>query len=426
MATPVHTGNFSDIAARMAVEGTRAGTASLPLTSTVRDLGTGGRTLSIYPAQDGYGLQDELDFLTNRAIEPNVFFMGRFLAPAMPRLEDRTVRLVVMRDEDDTRSRLRFLMPFSVERPGFGIGPPIIRAWANSYGPVGTPLLDRENAASTLEDLFSGLADKALALPSVLVLPDLRLDGAFAGLVRAVALSRGLPVQEIDRTERPMLHSHLDGEGYLAEALAKNHLREMRRQWRKLQEIGALTYEVARQPSEIHARFEEFLILEASGWKGAGKSAMATDRYRAAFAREAVSNLAEVDAVRIHTLALDGKAIASLIVFVQSGEAYTWKTAFDEAYSAFSPGKLLIRELTGWHLDDPNIQRTDSCAVADHPIMSRFWSERTPMGTLIVGLDERRDRDVRQVSTQLHLYRNARNLARTLRERVRAMARRRK
>ena len=57
---------------------------------------------------------------------------------------------------------------------------------------------------------------------------------------------------------------------------------------------------------------------------------MAIDRYRAAFAREAVHRLAEQDLCRVHSLTLDGEVIASLIVFVEAGVAYTWKTAYDE------------------------------------------------------------------------------------------------
>ena len=47
----------------------------------------------------------------------------------------------------------------------------------------------------------------------------------------------------------------------------------------------------------------------------------------------------------------------------------------------FSPGTLLMIEVTKQHLDDPNIMTTDSCAVPDHPVMSRLWSERKPIGT---------------------------------------------
>jgi len=148
---------------------------------------------------------------------------------------------------------------------------------------------------------------------------------------------------------------------------------------------------------------------------------MVVDRYRAAFAREAITNLAETDNVRIHTLNLDGQAIASTVVFVMGGTAYTWKTAFDETYAHCSPGQLLMDDLTETHLDDPNIMTTDSCAVPDHPVMSRIWRERCPMGTLIIGLDPASDRDVRQVEKQLHLYKNTRNIARVVRDRLRAL-----
>ncbi len=51
------------------------------------------RKLAIYPASAGFDLVEELDHLCARTVEPNVFFNPRFLAPAMPRLEDREVRL---------------------------------------------------------------------------------------------------------------------------------------------------------------------------------------------------------------------------------------------------------------------------------------------------------------------------------------------
>ena len=379
------------------------------------------RHLSIYPARCGYDLSEELQYLSNRAIEPNVFFSARFLAPAMPRLEDRLIKLLVMRDENDQRSRTRFLMPFSIERPGFSIGAPIMRAWANPFGPLGTPLLDQEGAAETLDNLLETLSRSDLDLPSVLVIPMTRLDGPFVQLFRAVAVSRNLPVAETDRFERPMLQSLQDGPTYLAQTISAKHRRERRRQRRLLSEAGELRYDVARQPEEIRHRMEEFLSLEASGWKGRRRSAMVVDRYRAAFAREAITNLAETDNVRIHTLNLDGQAIASTVVFVMGGTAYTWKTAFDETYAHCSPGQLLMDDLTETHLDDPNIMTTDSCAVPDHPVMSRIWRERCSMGTLIIGLDTASDRDVRQVEKQLHLYKNTRNIARVVRDRLRAL-----
>jgi hypothetical protein len=385
-------------------------------------VGRPGRHLAVYPARAGYDLQRELDFLSNRAIEQNVFFTGRFLAPAMPRLEDRVIRLAVIRDQSEQRSRIRFLMPFSIEKPGFSIGATIIRAWSNPFGPLGTPLLDAEDAAETISNLYEALAAPSAGLPPVLVFPDIRLNGKFAQLARAVAIGENLPLTVTDTFSRPMLESLLDGPTYLREAVSPQRLRELKRQWNNLAKQGSLAYNVARRPDEIRLRMEEFLVLEASGWKGRERSAMIMDRFRAAFAREAVNNLAEADSVRIHTLDLDGKAIATIVVLLMAGEAYAWKTAYDERYAKYSPGKLLVAELTEWHLDDANIIRSDSCAVPDHPVMSRLWQEREEMGTLVIGLAQNRDRDVRQVAAQLHLYRNTRNMARLLREKIRALA----
>jgi CelD/BcsL family acetyltransferase involved in cellulose biosynthesis len=342
----------------------------------------------------------------------------------MPRLEDREIRLAIIRDESDTHSRLRLLVPFSIERPGFAIGAPIIRAWANPFGPLGTPLVDAEGAGEIMDHFLEALGREEMRLPSVLVLPDLRLNGPFAQMARAIAMSRNLPIDVTNEQVRPMLDSLKDGDTYLRDSIKSSHMREMRRQWGHLAKLGAATYEVARQPKDIRMRMEEFLLLEASGWKGKKRTAMLSDRLRAAFAREAVNNLAEIDAARIHTIDLDGKAIASMIVLIMNGEAYTWKTAFDEEYARYSPGKLLTAQLTDWHLDDANIIRTDSCATSDHPIMSRLWQERETMGTLIIGLKPNSDREVRQVGTQLHLYQNTRSVAKKIRDKIMSLGRR--
>jgi hypothetical protein len=151
---------------------------------------------------------------------------------------------------------------------------------------------------------------------------------------------------------------------------------------------------------------------------------MAVDRYRAAFAREAVHRLAERDLCRIHLLMLNGEAVACLVVFIEAGVAYTWKTAYDERYSAYSPGTLLMIEVTRQHLEDPNIMTTDSCAVPDHPVMSRLWSERRKIGSVLVGLTPDADRATRQAASQLHLYTETRNIARLLRHRMRNLLKR--
>jgi len=335
------------------------------------------------------------------------------------------VRLAVIRDGDEYRNRLRLLVPFSVERPAIPLGVPVMRTWSSPFGPLGTPLIDRDDPVGIIEDFFSMLSRPHLKLPKVFVLPDIKLDGPVASLLTSFADSRGLTMVTTGKVERPVLESEEDGEDYLKASLRAHHYREFRRLKRRLADLGKLEHVVARGPDEIRHAIENFLTLEAAGWKGRERTAMAIDRYRAAFAREAVHRLAEQDMCRIHLLTLDGRAIACLVVFVEAGVAYTWKTAYDETLSAYSPGTLLMIEVTKQHLDDPNIVMTDSCAVPDHPVMSRLWSERKPMGTLVIGLTPDADRLARQAASQLHLYRETRNMARILRNRMRSLLKRR-
>jgi hypothetical protein len=253
----------------------------------------------------------------------------------------------------------------------------------------------------------------------------MRLDGPLASVLAAVAETRGLTMVTTGKADRPVLESTLDGEAYLKASLRAHHHREFRRLKRRLGDLGKLEHIVARGPDEIRHAIESFLTLEAAGWKGRERTAMAIDRFRAAFAREAVHRLAEQDMCRIHSLTLDGRTIACLVVFVEAGVAYTWKTAYDETLATYSPGTLLMIEVTKQHLDDPNVMMTDSCAVPDHPVMSRLWSERKPMGSLVIGLTPDADRLARQAASQLHLYRETRNMARLLRNRMRSLLKRR-
>lgn len=405
-----------------------AGLAGRPVDPALFELIAGNRPtrrLAIYAASAGFDLVDELTYLSTRTIESNIFFNPDFLAPAMPRLDDREVRLAVVRDGDEYKSRLRMLMPYSVEQAPIPLGISIIRSWSNPFGPLGTPLLDHDDPVGVVEDFFEMLSRPQLKLPKVLMLPEMRLDGPVVSVLRMVAETRGLPLIVTGEQERAFLQSTLDGDAYLKQSLSKHHAGEYRRLKRRLSEQGDLVYSVARTPEEIRPAVERFLALEAAGWKGRERTAMAIDRYRAAFAREAVNGLAGRDLCRIHSLTLDGRLIASLIVFVEAGVAYTWKTAYDEGFSTFSPGTLLMIELTRQHLEDPNIEITDSCAVPDHPMASRLWSERRPIGTLVMGLAPATDRIVGQAASQLHLYRGTRDFAKLLRNRVRGLLKRR-
>lgn len=387
-------------------------------------LSKGDRRLVIYPADSGFDILEDIDRVTDYALEPNIFFSPRYLVPAMPRIDDREVRLMMLQDGPAGEAETRFLMPFSIERSGFPLGPEVIRAWSNSYSPYGIPIVERREASRILDDLLSTLGDPKLGMPKVLVLPDIMMESPVIATLRGVAIGRGLPVMTTASVQRPFLQSDKDGVDYFKDTLSSSTRRNYRRLRRNLEAMGEFEYEVARNPTDVRFAMEEFLLLENAGWKGRQKTSLAAERFRAAFAREAINNLAERDLVRIHAFKLDGRVVASLIVLVQSGHAWTWKTTYDEALAQYSIGTMLMMETTESHLDDPNIQITDSCAVEDHPVMTRLWSERREFATMIIGLRPNSDRETRMVATQLDLYRNTRNAAKQMRDRLRHMVKR--
>ena len=212
------------------------------------------RRLAIYPASAGFDLVEELDYLCARTIEPNVFFNPRFLAPAMPRLEDREVRLAVIRDGDEYRSRLRLLVPFSVERPAIPLGVSIMRTWSSPFGPLGTPLVDRDDPEGVIEDFFAMLSRPHLKLPKVFVLPEMRLDGR--GGQRCCSTSprrRGLPLVTTNAVERPFLESDLDGDAYLKKSLRAAPLPRVPPAEAAAGRHGPLEHHVARGPEDRSA-----------------------------------------------------------------------------------------------------------------------------------------------------------------------------
>ncbi|MEM0899752.1 MAG: GNAT family N-acetyltransferase [Pseudomonadota bacterium] len=392
---------------------------------SVSRLSVGERRFLVYPPSSVFGIQEQIDGSADFAVEPNIFFQPKFCVPALNRIEEKQVRLLLLQDGGRDDALTRFLMPFTVERPGFSLGPSIMRAWSSPYGPSGVPIVERREASQTVEDVFFTLAQRSLDLPKIMVLPQVPVTSKTISLMRSVAISLGLPTASTKAEQRPVLDATMEPQLFLQESMSGHHRRNYSRLQRQLDQAGNLKYAIARNPDEVRLALEEFLLLENRGWKGEKRTSLASDRYRGAFAREAVNNLAQSDKVRIHSYTLDGAVIASLIVFVDANRAWTWKTTYDEDLSRFSPGVLLMMRATETMLDDPNILSADSCAIAEHPMMSRLWSERTDITNLVIGMSPELETEVRQVASQLDLYKSTRNFARSMRDRLAEMIKRR-
>ena len=319
--------------------------------------------------------------LVARCDVPNVFMDPVLLRAAAAADPQSQLRVLLAWKSAGDRKRLVGVWGFAVAQPRQSVLPiRVLMAPAYGHCYLATPVIDREAAEETLDAMLDGIADDPL-LPKIVTLDMMGADGsAYAALTRVLAWRSAAPAI-FGQWQRPKLASWLDGRAYLEAALSGSTRKKLRQHRRKLAEKGALTTVIASEPEAVRRALEEFLAMEASGWKGREGTALLNDKADAAFMRGAVSALAGANCASIHSLYLDGKPVSMQIVVRSGAAGFTWKTTYDEACHDFSPGMLLLEDYTAAFLADKSIGFVDSCAFDDTSYMSA-WTERQPVADL--------------------------------------------
>jgi len=258
----------------------------------------------------------ELRELTARAIAPNAFYEPAFMAASAPLFGCDVLAGLVWRRA--TPARLIGFFPVAIERRRYGLRIPMLVGWTHPYGPLGTPLIDRDGC----EDAVAAWLDRVAtdpALPKLLLMPYLPAEGDVAQAFDAALAPRHGRSEHFALHRRALLAPAGDRAGYLDHAVPHKKRKELRRQRKRLADTGALTSTTTADPGALTAALLDFLSLEASGWKGrAGTAAKRNDAIRC-FVVEAVSALATEGKASVTRLALDGRAIA-VIVTLRSGD----------------------------------------------------------------------------------------------------------
>jgi CelD/BcsL family acetyltransferase involved in cellulose biosynthesis len=320
--------------------------------------------------------------LAGRALEPNVFYEPGFALAAAPVFGADAGAILIW--SGDKKRRLLGFFPARIERRRYGINLPVLIGWTHPYAPLGLPLVEREAAEAVIGKFLSHLAGDP-ALPGLALLPYLPDHGPFAGALDAILRRAQMPATAFGCHQRAQLVPAAERSQYLETAMSRHQRKELRRQWRRLAESGAIAIIIASEPSAIDRALEDFFRLEAQGWKGKAGTAAAADEKVQRFVRNALFRLAAEQKVSINRLLVDGRAIAATIALRSGRSAWFWKVAYDESFARFSPGVMLSVELTGDLLDDPNVLRADSCATADHPMIDHLWRERLALSNRLIG-----------------------------------------
>lgn len=212
--------------------------------------------------------------------------------------------------------------------------------WTNSHSTRGGVLMGTDGT-SVIEPLVRMAMDQPW---DVLQLRDVPREGQVLETLTSALREAGCIVAFESPMESPYVPIPASWEE-LEKRLDARFRQNLRRRRRRLEEHGPVKFEIITGGEALDAALEDAFTIEASGWKGAGGSAIRARPELVGFYSAWAHHLAQKNRLRLCFLTLNGKRIAFHYAFISGGRYYLPKCAFDETYAECSPGQLLMVEV---------------------------------------------------------------------------------
>lgn len=334
----------------------------------------------------------EWDELALAAGSPNVFYERWNLFTALEHVAHNVhveLVLVYRRGKDSsTKPRLCGLFPLVRDRCA-RLPMSAWKLFSHPYAYLQTPLM-RSGHESPVLAAFVDWAGSLRGGPGILHWSLVDGDGPFTHALADVVNDRGLVNVTIEHRTRALLRRREHWEDAVAAQLSCRHRREMKRQHRRLTELGELTVRTLHRGESLPEWQAAFLQLEQSGWKGESGTALAADPKSREYFLALSTAAHQAGQLGMMGLYLDGRPIA-LRTYLLAGcdGSYAWKIAYDEEYAKFSPGVQLEIEYVRQFHDDARLQWMDSCATTQHFMINRLWSDRRIVQHVLISLGGR-------------------------------------
>lgn len=348
--------------------------------------------MSVVVVRDEASLSNYLtdwEDLAAKTIEPNPFYESWMLLPALRAF--------------DKEKELLFVLVFA-PHPSLEFGPPVLcgffplersrfrrlpvrmlRFWQHLHCFLCTPLVRRGYGAECLGVFFDWLKTEE-AGAALMEFNFVAGDGEFHQLLVDQLAERASLYFVAEQFTRALFRPASDAETYLQTNISGKRRKEQRRQEKRLGETGRLEYAELSASEEVEAWADDFLRLEAEGWKGRAGTAMSANEIEIEFFKEIVAEAFRRERLMMLATRLDGRTIASKCNFLAGPGAFAFKIAFDESFAQWSPGvHLEIENIRRSHLS-VGMEWMDSCSVADNFINS-LWQHRRTVTTTLVATD---------------------------------------
>jgi CelD/BcsL family acetyltransferase involved in cellulose biosynthesis len=330
----------------------------------------------------------EWEDLAAEAVEPNVFYEHWMLMPALSAFgrgkEIKVVLVFAPNPADPHRAPfLCGLFPLECERRFKGLIVTTLSLWKHDYCYLCTPLVRAGYEQQCLEAFLDWLARDGAGC-QLMEFRSIGSEGPFHRALVDEFNRRGTLSFVSECFTRAMFRPARDPDDYIRKAISGSHRKEMRRKESRLSEKGRLEYATLTGAEDPSSWIDEFLELEASGWKGKQGSALACNEADSRFFTEVMAAAFWRGRLEALALRLDGKSIAQRLYFVAGRGAFAFKTAFDEQYHRYSPGVLLqMKQIYDLHAR-PDIEWMDSGAAPASSI-GRLWTDRRAIQNVVIG-----------------------------------------
>jgi CelD/BcsL family acetyltransferase involved in cellulose biosynthesis len=323
--------------------------------------------------------------LAAAATEPNPFHEPWMLLPALQHLRAGDVEVALIYGRELVPGRpplLCGLVPFERRRSFHGLPVGMRTLWTYRHCYSGTLLLRAGFVRPALAALFDWLAKDGTT--PLVELRNIAGEGEIHRELVHLIEQRALAAQVTDRFTRALLRRASDADTYLGCAMSGGRLKELRRLERRLADCGRVDLVTLESGADPGPWIEEFLQLEASGWKGTIGTAMGSTSGDRRYFEAVVRGAHGVGRLMMMALRLDGRAVAMRCAFRAQDGAVAFRIAYDERLARYSPGVLLeVQNIRRVH-DTSGLLWMDSCAYWRHPMIDHVWNDRVSRQTVLI------------------------------------------
>jgi CelD/BcsL family acetyltransferase involved in cellulose biosynthesis len=283
--------------------------------------------------------------LEERALEPNAYLSQHFVIPAARHLSPGVHPFVILVEAiGDGDRRLVALGVFRTEKgtPRFPLRHLVAYRCRHTF--LSGLLIDQADASNAVAAFFHGVSARQGGWYGV-EFGRYRVDCRLHALCEAAALEMGGQWCAGSTSRRAVLTVREAGESYLERALSVQRRKDLRRRWRRLEEIGATSWRLINGGAIPVRSVEAFIELEHLGWKGSNGSSLRARGHDEAFFRDVVAGFGASGRVFFTELVVADKVVASTSNFVSGRSGFAFKIGWHPDYAKMAPGVLCEYEL---------------------------------------------------------------------------------